>query len=242
LKKFAAVFILLFVASLSLRADVYIKSKSHADAMTVMGQTTPATDSVQEQWIGDDVFANVSADQSMIISLKKNVMWIVNHKAKNYVEATLPLDIAKLLPPEAAAFAGMMKMSATVAEGTETKKIGQWNCKLYTMTMVMMGQNITTKIWASTEVGFDTAAFNAKIMGNMLKGGGMMLDDASVKEFSKIKGYQIATETTGAIMGANMRSTTEVVEISKKNAPAGVYAPPSAYTKTTSLSMDALRK
>jgi hypothetical protein len=70
----------------------------------------------------------------------------------------------------------------------------------------------------------------------------MMLDDASVKEFSKIKGYQIATETTGEIMGAKMHSTTEVVEISKKNAPAGIYAPPTGYTKTTSVSMDAFRK
>jgi hypothetical protein len=242
MRKFTAVFVLLFVASLSLSADIYVKSKSHTDSMTVMGQTTPASDIVMEQWIGDDVFAQVSADQSMIINMKKNLMWIVNHKAKNYVETTLPLDIAKLLPPEAAAFAGMMKMSATVAEGSETKKIGQWNCKLYTMTMSMMGQNITTKIWASTEVGFDTAAFNAKVMGNLIRGGGMMLDDSSVKEFAKIKGYQIATETSGAIMGANMRSTTEVVEISKKSAPAGVYAPPSGYAKTANLSMDALRK
>lgn len=242
MKKFAAVFAVLFVASLSLSADVYIKTKTHADAMSMMGQTTPATDSVAEQWLGDDVFANVSADQSMIINLKKNMAWIVNHKAKNYVETALPLDMAKLLPPEAAAFAGMMKMSATVAEGSETKKIGQWNCKLYNTTMSMMGQNITTKIWASNDVGFDASAFNAKFLGNLLKGGGMMLDDASVKEFSKIKGYQIATETTGEIMGAKMHSTTEVVEISKKNAPAGIYAPPTGYTKTTSVSMDAFRK
>mgnify|MGYP001065222021 CR=1 FL=1 len=242
MRKFAAVFVLLFVASLSLSADIYVKSKSHTDPMTVMGQTTPATDTVQEQWIGDDVFAQVSADQSMIFNLKKNMVSIVNHKAKNYVETTLPIDMAKLLPPEAAAFAGMMKMSATVAEGSETKKIGQWNCKLYTMTMSMMGQNITTKIWASTDVGFDTAAFNAKFMGNLVKGGGRMLDERSLKEFAKIKGYQIATETSGEIMGAKMLSTTEVVEISKKNAPAGVYAPPSGYTKTTSLGMDAFRK
>lgn len=242
MKKFAAVVIVLFVASLSLSADVYIKTKTHADAMSVMGNSTPASDSVAEQWIGDDVFANVSADQSMIINLKKNMAWIVNHKAKNYVETALPLDMAKLLPPEAAAFAGMMKMSATVAEGSETKKIGQWNCKLYTMTMSMMGQNITTRIWASNDVGFDASAFNTKIMGNLLKGGGMMLDDASIKEFAKIKGFQIATETTGEIMGAKMHSTTEVVEITKKAPPAGIYAPPSAYTKTTNLSMDALRK
>ena len=59
MKKFIAVFTLLFVASLSLSADVYIKTKNHRDAMSMMGQNTPANDSVSEQWLGDDVFANV---------------------------------------------------------------------------------------------------------------------------------------------------------------------------------------
>lgn len=242
MKKSIAVLSFILIASLSLSADVYIKMQNHQDAMSMMGQSTPARDSVSEQWLGDDVFANVSADQSMIINLKKNLAWIVNHKAKTYVETPLPLDMAKLLPPEAAAFAGMMKMSVTVTPTNETKKIGQWDCQGYTAAMAMMGQNITTKIWASTDVGFDTTAFTTKIMANMLKGGGMMLDDNSVKEFAKIKGYQIASETSGEVMGAKMRSTTEVVEISKKTPPAGIYAPPSGYAKTTSLSMDAFRK
>jgi hypothetical protein len=242
MKKLIAVLSVVLAASLSLSADVYIKSTTHQDAMTVMGQTTPAKDSVSEQWIGDDKFANVSPDQSMIIDLKKNMAWIVSHKDKTYVEAPLPLDLSKLLPPEMAAFAGMMKMSATVAPNSETKTIGQWKCQGYTMTMSMMGQPITTKIWASTDVGFDSDAFNSRIMGNLLKGTGMMLDDASIKEFGKIKGFQIASETTGNIMGAAMHSTTEVQEISKKSAPAGIYAVPAGYAKSATLSMDALRK
>jgi hypothetical protein len=238
MKKFIAVFALLFVASLSLSADIYIKTKTHQDAMAMMGQTTPAKDSVSEQWIGDDMFAQVTPDQSMIINVKKNMAWIINHKAKNYIETPLPLDMSKLLPPEAAAFAGMMKMTATVSATNETKKIGQWNCQGYTMNMSVMGMNISTKVWASTDVGFDATAFNAKFMGNIMKGQ-MMLDDASIKEFGKIKGYQIMTEAD--MFGA--KTTTEVVEISpKKTAPAGIYALPAGYTKTTSLSMDALKK
>jgi hypothetical protein len=239
MKKLIAVFALLFIASLSLSADVYIKTKTHADAMSMMGQNTPAKDGFSEQWLGDDLFANVSSDQSMIINLKKNMAWIVNHKAKTYVETPLPLDMSKLLPPEAAAFAGMMKMSVTVTESNETKKIGQWNCKLYNTAMSVMGMNVATKLWVSNDVGFDAAAFNSKFLGNIMKGGGMMLDDASVKEFAKIKGYQIMTETE--MFGA--KTTTEVIEISKKAPPAGIYAPPATgYTKTTSISMDALRK
>jgi hypothetical protein len=237
MKKLIAVFALLFVASLSLSADVYIKTKTHQDAMSMMGQTTPAKDSIAEQWIGDDVFAHVSADQSMIINLKKNMAWIINHKAKNYVETPLPLDMAKLLPPEAAAFAGMMKMTATVTPTNDTKKVGQWNCQGYTMNMSIMGMNVATKVWASTDVGFDAAAFNAKFLGTLMKGT-MMLDDASVKELGKIKGYQIMTETE--MFGS--KTTMQVTEIGKKDAPAGTYSVPSGYTKSTTLSADAFKK
>lgn len=237
MKKLIAVFAVLFVASLSLSADVYIKTKTHQDAMSMMGQSTPARDSVSEQWIGDDLFAQVSPDQSMIINLKKSTAWIINHKAKTYIETPLPLDMSKLLPPEAAAFAGMMKMTATVSATNDTKKVGQWNCQGYTMNMSIMGMNVSTKIWASTDVGFDATAFNAKFLGNIMKGQ-MMLDDASLKELAKIKGYQIMTEAD--MFGA--KTTTEVVEITKKTAPASIYAVPAGYAKTTSLSMDALKK
>ncbi len=237
MKKFVVLFVVLFAASLTLSADVYIKTKTHQDAMSMMGQTTPAKDSEATQWIGTDMFANVSPEQSMIVDLKKNVAYIISHKDKSYVETPLPLDMSKLMPPEMAAFAGMMKMTATVAPTNETKKIGQWNCTGYTMNMSVMGMSIPTKVWASTDVGFDTAAFNAKFLGTLMKGT-MMLDDASIKELGKIKGYQIMTETE--MFGS--KSTMTVTEIGQKAAPAGTYAVPAGYTKSTTLSADAFKK
>jgi len=241
MKKLFTCLALVLAVTLSLSADIYIKSKTHTDAMSVMGQNTPAQDSTSEQWIGDDKFASVGGDQAFIIDLKKSLGWIINTKAKTYVETPLPLDMSKLLPPEAAAFAGMMKMSATVAATTETKKVGSWNCVGYDVNLSMTMFAMKMKVWASTDVPFDVNAFNSKIWGNLVKGQ-MMMDDASVKEMAKIKGFQIATETTGDIMGAKMRSTTEVVEITKKDAPAGIYSVPAGFTKTATLSMDALQK
>jgi hypothetical protein len=43
------------------------------------------------------------------------------------------------------------------------------------------------------------------------------------------------------MMGANMKANSQVLEISKKDAPAGVYAVPVGYTKKDSLSMQDLR-
>jgi len=53
----------------------------------------------------------------------------------------------------------------------------------------------------------------------------------------KIKGYQVAAELNGSIMSAKIRTTSEVLEISKRNPPADVFMPPADYTKKDMLSM-----
>jgi len=237
MKKFIVLTALVLMAALSLSADIYVKQKTHTDG--IMGQ--PATDVIQEQWISENAFASVSADQSIIMDMKKNLMYMINHKAKTYVESTLPMDLTKLLPPEFAAMAGMMMMTATVSPTTQTKKVGQWNCTGYDVTITVMGMPMKMLLWATTDVPFDYDQFNAKIWGNMLKGQ-MMFDDASVKEMMKIKGFQIASETSGEMMGVKFNTTTEVLEISKKNPPANVYAPPAGYAKKDKLSMEDLQK
>jgi hypothetical protein len=241
MKKILVMLVIVAVAALSLSADVYIKTKTHTDAMSVMGQNTPASDAISESWISDKVFVTITADQSIIIDLGKNLAYMVNPKSKTYVETPLPLDFTKILPPQAAAMAGMLKMTATVTPTTETKKIGSWNCTGYDVDLTIMGMAMKMRSWVSADVPFDFADFNTKFLANMLKGQ-MRLDDASAKEFAKMKGYQIASDMTGDIMGAKMHTASEVLEITKKAAPAGVYAVPAGFTKTATLNLEDLQK
>jgi hypothetical protein len=241
MKKLMLAVILLALAAPAWAADVLVKVKTHTDAMAVMGQTVEATDVVSEVWIGGTKMATVSKDNAFIIDLDKNVAYLVNHANKTYVETALPIDFAKLLPPEAAPMAAMMQMAATVTPTTETKKIGQWDCTAYDAALSMMGMTLKLRIWASTQVPFDLATFQAKMMPAVIQGQ-MRLNAASVAEFAKIKGYQIATETTGDVMGGKLHSTTEVTEMVTKPAPAGTYAPPADYTKNATLSMEDMRR
>jgi hypothetical protein len=241
MKKAFAVFSVVLVLAALASADVYIKSKTHTDALSVMGQNQPAKDETTEQWFGDDKFAYISAEMSSIVDLKKNVMYLINPKEKTYVETQLPLDITKLFPPEMAQMMSqMMKMTVTVTPNGQTKTIGQWNCLGYDVSIQMMMMPMKMAVWASTDVPIDMAKF-VKIFSNMLKAQ-MRLDDAAVQEMMKIKGYWIATETTGEVMGAKMRNTTEVIEISKKTPDASMYTVPAGYTKQDKLSLDALQR
>lgn len=239
-KLFIIIFVLLALAAWA-SADIYVKSKTHTDAMSIMGRNTPAKDSISEQWIGDDQFANISENMTIVIDLKKNVFDMINNQDKTYVETTLPLDMSKLLPPEMSAMAGMMQATVTVTPTGQTKTIGQWNCTEYDVTMTMMMMPIKMKVWASADVPFDVSKYMSKMYGNVLKSQ-MRLDDKSVQEMMKVKGFWIASDTAMEMMGQKMHSTMEVVEIGKKTAPAGVYSIPAGYTKQDKLSMKQLQQ
>lgn len=232
-KAFIAMMVVL-TASLLLPADVYIKTNVHTDAFEMMGQKQPAKDEVTEQWVNNSQLFNKQGERVTILDMNKNVMYIVNLKEKSYVETPLPLDMAKLLPPEAAQMASMMKMTVKVAPNGQSKKIGQWNCSGYDVDMNMMMMQMKMIIWASTDVPFDWKMFS-KMYTNVSKM--QFMDDASIAEFAKIKGFQIGSEMSMDMMGSKMMVVSQVVEISQKPAPAGLYSVPAGFTKEKTLSM-----
>jgi hypothetical protein len=237
MKKTALILSLILVFSSFAAADIYVKTKTHNDAFSAMGQNRPATDTISEQWIGDDQFATISDKSASIIDLKKNTYVMINHKSKTYIEGSLPFDLTKFLPAQAMAMAGMMKMTVTVTPTGAKKTIGQWACDEYDVTTSIMGMTIKTKVYAAKNVPFDLNAYREKFAATLMKGTSVGIDDAAVKEMMKVDGFQIASETTSEMMGAKMHQTTEVLEIAKKAAPAGIYSVPAGYTKQATLSM-----
>jgi Holliday junction resolvase RusA-like endonuclease len=242
MKKLCTVLFAILVLTAMAQADIYIKSKTHSDAFSIMGQSQPEKNDVAEQWIGDEMFANLTKDVAFVMNLKKNLMYIINHGEKTYLESGIPLDMSKILPPEMAQMAGsLMKMTVKVAPNGQTKKVGQWNCTGYEATISMMMMPMKMTIWASTDVPFDLDNYQEKVYGNVLKAQ-MMMDDAALAEMKKVKGLWIATQMTMEMMGAKMNTTTEVTEISKKTPDASVYAVPAGYKKTDKLSAASLQK
>ncbi|MGQ9472117.1 MAG: DUF4412 domain-containing protein [Candidatus Aminicenantales bacterium] len=236
MKKFFFVAVSILFLSCLAAADIHIKAKSHSDAFTVMGQTQPEKNEIVDQWVGDNRFASHSPDQSTVIDLNKNLLYLINHQDKTYVEASLPLDLGKLMPPEMAQMMGMMKVAVTVNPLGQTKTVGSWNCRGYEVSISMMMMPLKMIVWASTDVPFNVDQFNEKFMNNILKLQ-MRIDDQSLAELRKIKGYWIAYEQTGEVMGAKMHTTYEVTSITKENPPASIYTVPTGYTKSDKLKL-----
>lgn len=220
-----------------LSADVYIKTKNHTDAVEMAGQKQPAKDEISEQWVAGDKFANVTPGQTMVVDLSKKAMYVIYHNTKSYVEAKLPLDISKLIPEQLAQMMGMMKMTVKVAATGETKKIGKWNCKGYDVDVDMTMMKIKTKSWVTTDVPFDWETYSEKMYSVFMKATMVMLDEKALNEFKKMKGFQVAAEVSMSLMGQSVTSTSNVLEISQKPAPPGIYSVPAGYTKKDKLKM-----
>jgi len=238
MKKVLFTFVLVLAITLMLPADVYIKTNVHTDAFAMMGQNQPAKDEVMEQWVGNNQLVNKTGDKIMIMDMNKNKMFIVNPKDKTYVETALPLDMSKLVPKEAASMVSMMKATVKVTPNGLTQKINKWNCSGYDVDMNMMMMQMKMKVWATTEVPFDWKLFS-KMYANVSKM--QFMDDAAIAELMKINGYQVASEMTMDMMGSKLKVNSQVVEITQKPAPAGIYAVPAGYSKKDNLSLEDMR-
>jgi opacity protein-like surface antigen len=233
--------LLVLLASPTFAADVFVKIKTHSDPIAAGGQAQPARDAVAEQWYGPGKTAQSGGDGGFIVDLEKNMAYMVNHRDKSYVPMPLPIDITKVLPPEVAQMAPRMQMTATVTPTSETRTIGSWPCTGYDVSLTVMGMPMAMRVWASTAVPAALLDSASKVTPVFLQGQ-MPLTDESVKVFAKIRGFQVATELTADVMGARMRTTTEVVEIVETPAPAGTFAPPAGYAQKATLSLQDLQR
>jgi len=234
MKKVLLTLVLVILSAVFLTADIYIQQKIHSDAFEIMGQKTPEKNEISHMWIGKNKMAMHGEEISFVINLDKKEILMINHKDKSYVPMSLPLELDKYFPSQMMQMMGGVKV--TVNPTGETLKIGDWKCQGYDMSMNMMMFTMNTKIWASTDVPFDWKKFQEGMFMEFSKVT-MRLGEDSVKEFQKIKGFQIKSMMTINMMGQDMVTTQEVVEISKMSAPAGTYSAPAGYNKKDKVSM-----
>ena len=241
MKKYLFILILIILTTGLVTADVYIKQKIHTDAISMMGQNQPAVDDFSEIWFTENKLAMHSPGMSVVVDMAKKVLLMVNLEGKTYVEMEIPVDFSKYIPDEMAQMAQMMlNTSVTVQPTGESMTINNWKCDGYDVNMDMVMFQMKTKVWASKDVPFDWK----ELMDKYLEMSKVMLrlNDQSIQEMAKIDGYQIKSETTINMMGSDINSYQEVVEISQKAAPAGAYAVPEGFTKQDKLSSADLMK
>ena len=246
LRAFGLLFVVVCViVPLAVQADVYIKQKNHTDGFSIMGQSQPAKDDMFVTWMGKDMARmDHGEDSSIIIRMDKKVMYMISHAEMKYTEmpidsksdifssAIAASDLSDEEQAEAkkmmAGFAKMMKPKVTVTATGETQKIKNWNCKKYNMTMSMMGATTKSETWASEDIKIDYELYRSLTFS--LLGQTQGVEDM-MKEMEKIKGIVVLSSGSMSMMGTDVKSTQELLEVSEKSAPGGTYDIPEGYKK-----------
>lgn len=227
-----------------IHADVYIKQKSHTDGYYYGGVNRPAVDFTNELWLGKGKIAFVTENSITIIDKEKNLASIIDKTTKTYVETPLPIDLSKLGPEPVAAVIKEIRFKGTVKETAKTRTIGKRICKEYAMNTYRVYQGnrsneLDTTVWASKDLPFDMnkyrdLVFNIYRLRNY--------SDELLEEMKKIDGFRIAAESLFYPKGFSVKSTTEVLEISKKEPPPGIYSVPEGFTKKERFTVPELRR
>ena len=225
--------------SSAVSADTYIVHTSHQDAM----MNVEAQDDTSVTWMGDGVSRTDVNEQSIIINKSIGSLYMVDHSKKEYYE--IPLadlgnfeklmgmgdmdeDEAAAMRQQMQAMMSMMKVDLTVTPTEETSEIKGWKCKKYVMDMKMGMANIKSEAWVTQDVKVDWATFQntANMMMLMMPGA-----DKVMEEFKKVDGLPVVTTGVANVMGKEIKTTSEVLKVETKDAPAGTYDLPKGYKK-----------
>jgi hypothetical protein len=240
--KFRSIFTLVVLLMVSsLRADVYMKQRVTQDAFTMMGQSQPAQSNINEIWITADRIRTDRGTQTIIIDMKKNMMITLDHAEKAMTEMSLDISKAMMGASDASEedkegmqqmMQSMMQMKMTIQPTGEKQKIGQWNCQKYIQTLETMMGNLTTEIWASDEVKVDMEVYYKFAAAMMTQQPGLEGSlENMISEMKKIKGVTVLQKSSNQIMGSNINSTSELLEVKEQKFSDELFAIPDGYMK-----------
>jgi len=246
MKKIILVLILILITVTFLSADIYVKSMQQTKAFEIMGKRSPERMEINEQWLGKNKFAQFSKDVNIIVDYDKKIMFLIINKDKIYFELPLNFDRADLLeilPKKIADIVKAVKITdVLVNTDTEKKKIANWDCYSIEFSMVFMIPEINImpkfkmKMWLTKDLPFDYKEYKSgmdEFMGQFITGI-LNVDIDSEKEFEKldkIEGFPVGSEVVIEIFGSAIKAETQVLEVTEKKVPPGIYSPPKGFTK-----------
>lgn len=249
MKKVILIVILVFLFSMFLGADIYMKSVERVKSFEMMGKKMPEQTEIRERWMGKEKFALFSKEYSLVIDNEKGRLLVILHEPKIYFE--LPTNISKekileflagLAPKALEVVRSITITGIKYTPGNETKKIANWNCSSSEFEMVIMIPALNMmpkfkmKMWTTKDLPAEYKRYTKAAEEFFVKYilGMVNIDEDSNKVMKKMgesEGIEIATEITVSIFGSEIHMESQCLEIAERPAPPGTYSVPQGYTK-----------
>ena len=211
-------------------ADQVVTMLQHTDAVSMMGQTTPAQDIQQETWFGADGVRVDSGDTTVLMRVDRKKLYIVNHAEKNYAPIDLPFDFKQLVGPEMAPMmeqmAKMMAMSVNVTPTDRTGNFAGIACKFVKVDISMSMMQMAMDQCVTDTLPIDYSRYKSLLESQAE----LAMNSSWMRELAeKVKGFPVRSDTTTTMMGKSFKSWQELKSVEERTPPAGHYEPPAGY-------------
>lgn len=226
--------LIIFTFSGAVFADSFIKQVTHIKSYEMMGQKTPEKFDTTSVWMSKDKsYAELNGSSGVLYEAATGEFTVINHTKKEYSKFSMSLltsdehndnpDVAQMKQ-----MAQMMTqgMTVTVTPSDSTKKVGDWNTKLYIVDVTMKMMPMKQKLWITDEIDIDFEMYRSisNAMMSLMPG-----FEKIFEEMKKINGVAVLMEQTISVMGVDIGSSTEIIEYKKQDAPAGTYEIPDGF-------------
>jgi hypothetical protein len=205
----------MLILAIPATADLKVVQKTHTGA--VMGQEQPdqtQTIYATSKWIRQDM----NDKMAFIFDGASGKMIMLNFADKTY--STVDMEQVKSMMAMASGMMGEIKVSVTPTQ--KNAKVGKWNTQIWTLKMTSNMLNIDMDLYATTEITMPTVYDGfSKEMGSLMGPMGKMIE-----EMQKVKGYPVKTIGKVSVMGQNVETTTEVIEVSTAALPESLFKIP----------------
>ncbi len=205
-----------------LPAGVYLEQQMHSDAVTIMGQTQPARDTVQKIYLEKDRMSSENDNMTMMVRLDSKKIYFVNHKNKSYMVSDQPLKF----PPEMEKMFQTFQFQTDVRKTGETRQIGAYNCEGVEMNLTGF-MNMKIKMWLTGDIQLPYQEYYSMAAEMVSYSPGMKQMMEKMKSLGNK--FSVEQEMTGEVMGAKTRTVTKLVKYESKPLPAELFTPPAGY-------------
>lgn len=208
----------MLILAIPATADLKVVQKTHTGA--VMGQETPdqtQTIYATSKWIRQDM----GDKMAIIFDGASGKMTMINFADKTY--SIVDMEQVKSMMAMASGMMGEIK--ATVTPTQKNAKVGKWNTQIWKLQLTSNMFNIDMDLYATTEITMPAVydGFSKQwgaLMGPMSK---------MIEEMQKVKGYPVKTVGKVSVMGQNVETTTEVLEVSTAALPESLFKIPAGF-------------
>lgn len=228
------------VVSLVLAVLFMMPFAAAAEDLTVVTKVVPpkGQPTTSTQYFSSSKFRTSDGNIDTIVDLESGRIVSIEHKKKSYYETTFEeiraffdqLETMLESNPMLEKMFGKVA-SAQVRDTGEKRTIAGYECRKLVVTM---GEKMSFEVWVTSQIKVPMEYYDAQKMLYATMGPMASRFEKMYDELKKIGGFTLATTIDSKVMGMQIHSESEAIEVKKGPLPADAFEVPAGYKKKKS--------